>query len=109
MRKRREVERVQGVRVQCYALPESAGWDRWTVVFPGVPYSAVRDGIVSCVGMSGHSGAHIGRHLGRRVSFDALPESLRRVVVADCSELAAAPVPRCWGGFGAELKGGPVA
>lgn len=75
-------ESINGVRFRCYVLPGS-GFDRWTVVYVDQRESA--PGTFACVGMSGHSSAMLGKHLGKRVWLSAMPESLRAVVAADCS------------------------
>ncbi len=83
-------ERVHGILVRCFALPESEGPDRWTAVYPEHFYNELLYGreMVDCVGLSGHSGGRLGPHLGRRVLLAELPESLRQVVMADCEEMA---------------------
>lgn len=65
------------VRVACYALPESAGFDRWTILFPDEPASNADSRLRTCLGMSGHGSGLPGRHLGKRAPFSDMPESLR--------------------------------
>ena len=83
-------ERIGASRIRCY---DNGGQtvDRYTVVYMDFPER--QRGFFLSLGMSEdpshpqgfgqHSVAMLGAHLGRRVPFETLPESCRRVIEAD--------------------------
>ena len=83
-------ERIGASRIRCY---DNGGQtvDRYTVVY--MDFQERQRGLFLSLGMSEdpshpqgfgqHSVAMLGAHLGRRVPFETLPESCRRVIEAD--------------------------
>ena len=83
---------INGHSIRCFESPKGKNieWDRWTIVYMDTLGKAVigRPELYECVGMSGHSSAMYGPHLGNLVAFESIPESLQRVVIADCENAA---------------------